>query len=92
MASELFFLSLRALGNLPILTEGASEIASNGRDGKRCCTWQKMIKGFFFDGIDMGGDDFSIDMSIQLPFPVLSHSTNTEFPIDYRTAMIAKEA
>jgi hypothetical protein len=51
-----------------------------------------MIKGLFFDGVDMSSYDFPVDMGVKLAFPVLSYPTSAEFRVDNIAAVVAEEA
>ncbi len=50
-----------------------------------------MIKGLFFDGVDMSSYDFPVDMGVKLSFLVLSHSADAEFRVDNIAAMATEE-
>ena len=52
---------------------------------------KKMIKGLFFDGVDVSSYDFPVDMGIKLAFPVLPHAASTEFRVDNIAAMATEE-
>ena len=51
-----------------------------------------MIKGLFFDGVDMGSYNFPINVGIKLSLPVLSYTANAEFRVDNLAEMRAEEA
>jgi len=60
------------LGNLPVLTEVALEIAAQGGDGIGKSAGKKVVERFFFDGVDIPGDEFAVGMGEKRPAPVLA--------------------
>jgi hypothetical protein len=51
----------RHLGNIGILAKFAPQVAADGGDGIRKRAREKMKQGFFFDRINMAGDNFAIN-------------------------------
>jgi hypothetical protein len=80
------------LRDLPVLAEAALEIASGGSDGVRGATREKMIKRFFFDGVDVLCDEFPVRMGEQHPSPVFPDAANAALTLGDQTIVIAQIA
>lgn len=50
-----------------------------------------MIERLFFDRVDMGSDDFTVNVGVELSLFILPDTTDTEFRIRYLAAMIAEK-
>jgi hypothetical protein len=77
------------LGDLPILTETALKIATDGcnRIGGRAR--EKMIKGLFLDRVHMLGDHGSIGMGVKDASLVLPDLADTKFSLGDDAVMAA---
>jgi hypothetical protein len=51
-----------------------------------------VIKRLFFNGVDMCGDHFSIDKSLENPILILADAANTIFPGSDPASMTAQKA
>lgn len=60
-----------------VLTVCATHVAAAGCDGVRAAPGLEMVKGFFFYGIDIFGNNASIDMGIEFAIPVFPDLANT---------------
>jgi hypothetical protein len=63
------------------LAETALKIASRGGDRQRSRPREEMIKRFFFYGVDVSGNEFSIGMSIEDPSSILPDVTDAKFSV-----------
>ena len=63
------------MGNLPILTEFAMQIASGRGDGKRAGGREKMIERFFLHRIHVNGTGIAVDQGMINPLPILPDLT-----------------
>jgi len=50
-----------------------------------------VIKGFFFDGIDICGNEFSVGVGVENALFILPDVTDAELPIGDRAAVVAQE-
>jgi hypothetical protein len=51
-----------------------------------------MVKGFFLDGIDIGGDNLAVSMCVQAAFAVLANAADAEFGIRDAAVMMTQIA
>ena len=82
----------RHLSNICILTKTALEVASHRSDGIRETPREKMIQRFFFDGIDVTGNNPTVHSGFQSAPSVLSNTAYAPEPVFYDTAVIAEIA
>jgi uncharacterized FAD-dependent dehydrogenase len=66
---------------LPVLAEAALKITADSGDGKGFRTREEMIKRFFFNGVDVPGNEFSIGVSIEDPSSILPDVTDAKFSV-----------
>jgi hypothetical protein len=79
----------RHLGNIGVLAKPAPEVAADGGDGIRKRAREKMKQGFFFDRINMTGDNFAIDQSKQHAGLVFSNAAYSPTAFFYDAPMAA---
>jgi hypothetical protein len=77
---------------LPVLAETTSKITSRSGDGKRARPREEMIKRFFFYGVDVSGNEFSIGMSIEDTSSILPNVTDAKFSVGDEAMVAAQEA
>jgi hypothetical protein len=82
----------RQLGDVGVLAEAAAEVASYRSNGIRKRARQKMIKRFFFNGVDVTRDEPTVNQGVQHPIPVFADVANPPLAIDDEAAMTAKMA
>jgi hypothetical protein len=70
----------------------APEIATHRGNRIRKRSRQEMKQGFFFDGIDMAGNDFAINQGEQFAGLILTHAAKPPAAFFYDTAMAAQAA
>jgi hypothetical protein len=74
------------------LTEAAAKVATDGGDRIRKGSRQKMKQGFFFDGINVPGDELAIDQGIENTTLIFSYAANAPSAAFNHTTMTAKIA
>ena len=67
------------LGNMPILTERATEIAAGKTRRKYFRTRPEMIEGLFFNGVDREAGNEPVKGNVRLPIPVKPSYPATAF-------------
>jgi hypothetical protein len=82
----------RHLGNIGILAKFAPKVAADGGDGIRERAREKMKQGFFFDRINMAGDNFAINQRMQHAGPVFANAAFPPAACFYDAAMAAQVA
>jgi len=66
------------------------EVAAHGGDGERFTTGQKIEQRLFFDGINVFGNQPTVDKTVQDSIPVFPYPANTAFALFYVAMMIAQ--
>jgi hypothetical protein len=79
----------RHLGNVGILAKFASEVAPHGGNRIGKGARQKMKQRFFFDGVHMPRNDFSINQGVQRTVLILANAAFTAVARFYHAAMAA---
>jgi hypothetical protein len=79
----------RHLGNIGVLAKPAPQVAADGGDGIRKRAREKMKQGFFFDRINMTGDNFAINQGMQHAGPVFANAAFPPAAFLYNAAMAA---
>jgi hypothetical protein len=80
------------LGNIGILAKPAAKVTAHGGNRIRKSARQKMKQGFFFDGIHMPGNDFTINQRVKFAGLILAHAAFTPSAIFYHATMAAQVA
>ena len=80
------------LGDLPVLTVLAMEIATCACHRKATGARQKLVEGFLLDGVDGEGTGVSIAFGIESPVDVDSGTTNAALAFSNDTLMGTKLA
>ena len=78
------------LGDLPVLTVLATEIATCACHRKATGARQKLVEGFLFDGVDGEGTGFSIAFGIEAPVDIDSGTTDAALAFSNDTLMGTK--
>jgi hypothetical protein len=82
----------RHLGNIGILAKAAFKVAADSGNGIRRCPGKEMKQGFFFNRIDVLGDEITIDQGIQNTGVVFTHIANPSAAVFDDTTMAAQVA
>jgi hypothetical protein len=61
------------LGNIGVLAKAASKVTTDGGDGIRKGSRKEVKKRFFFDRINVSGNEFTINQSFQGAGLVFTH-------------------
>ena len=69
------------LGDFPVLTEQAAEIAAGGGEGKGAAAGEDVIEGFFLDGVHMGGGDLAVGQGAEGAADVLSNAAQANLAV-----------
>ena len=77
------------LGNIPVLAEGAFEIAADCANGEDPCFGEKVVQRFLFHGVDMNSARASVNKKIQLAFLVEPDSALTHRILFYDATLAA---
>ena len=80
------------LGNLPVLTVLATEIATCACYGKATGARQELVEGFLLNGVDGKGTGFTVALGIEFPVNVDSGTTDASLVFSDDTLMGAKKA
>ena len=78
------------LGDLPVLTVLATEIATCACHGEATGARQELVEGFLLDGVDGEGTGFSIAFGIESPVDIDSGTTNAALAFSNDTLMGTK--
>jgi uncharacterized SAM-binding protein YcdF (DUF218 family) len=82
----------RVLGDGVVLAVLAAEVTARSGQRKRQGPGQKVVEGFFLDGIDVDRAGVAIDKGVQLAPAILAHAAGAAFPFDQDAAMWAELA
>ena len=80
------------LGDLPVLTVLATEIATCACHGEATGARQELVEGFLLNGVDGKGTGFTVALGIEFPVDVDSGSTDAALAFSDDTLMGAKKA
>ena len=80
------------LGDIGILAESAPKIAAHRGNGVRQGIGQKMKQGFFFDGINMPGNQITVNQGFEDTIPVFAHRAYSAAAVFDHTAVAAQIA
>jgi hypothetical protein len=80
------------LGDICVLTEKAAKVAPYRGNGIGETARTKMKKGFFFDGIDILGDQMPKHERAQAAVLTLAHTAESPLALLYKTTVMAKVA
>ena len=75
---------------MPVLTEGAVEVATYRSYGKCLGTRQKMVKGFFLNGVDMYSVRMSVDKTLDFIAGIFIYTADTCLAWFYIAVVAAK--
>jgi hypothetical protein len=80
------------LSDIGVLAKLAAKVAANRRNGVRKGAGQKMKQGFFFDGINVPGNEFAVNQCLQDTARIFTNAANSPTTVFDHTAMTAKVA
>jgi hypothetical protein len=80
------------LGDVGILAETAAKIAAHRGNGIRQGVGQKMKQGFFFNGINVPGNEITVNKGYEDTAAVFTHRAYSAAAVLDHTAMTAKVA
>src|SRR5258708_26227786 len=79
-------------GDIPILAEETTHVAARRPHAEHTCARQKMIQGFFFDGVNLQSGRSSVAEVIELPVLIDADETESRLPGMNVTVPRAQEA
>jgi hypothetical protein len=82
----------RHLGDIRILAKPAAKITPHRGNGVGKAARQKMKERFFFDGINVPGDDLAVHQGFQHSGLIFPDTANTASTFFYHTAVTAQIA
>jgi len=73
------YLLQRSLRYPPVLAKATFKITADSGNGIGSGAWEKMIKRFLLDRVDIGGDDITINHAVKSAANILSHAAEAKF-------------
>jgi hypothetical protein len=80
------------LRDLPVLAEATLKIATDRSNGEGTRPWEKVVEGFFLDGVDVLGNEVSISMSKENTTSILPDIADAKFSVGDPAMVAAQKA